>query len=607
MTVVHARRSAGVSGTAWLGAVLVALALAGCGADAPTDPGDPGAGPAGVPAALAFITDPGDAVAGEPLATAIRVEVRDADGARVGDAEIAITLALASSPEGAALEGTTTVTSTSGVAAFSGLFLEKAAAGYTLAATASELASATSAPFTVAPAAPAELVLLTEPGTAEGQVPFDPAIEVAIVDAFGNVVTDATDDVSIALSVTPTGEALGGTTTVAAAGGVARFDDLTLARPGDGFVLEATSGDLPAVASVAFSVRTPFVQTSAAVSGTHTCGITSAGYAYCWGYNSNGQLGDGTERPSDVPTPVAGGLRFTQVDVAGFHTCGLTPDGAAYCWGYNANGQLGDGSSEDRAAPAPVVGGLRFALVSVGESHSCGLTADGSAHCWGSDQHGQRGDGDSGLSGLEPRPVAGGLTFSRLNAGSRHTCAVATDDAAYCWGANIYGELGVGGTTARDVPTPVAGGLRFAQLSAGNTHTCGVTTDGFGYCWGENRSGRLGDGTTEPREVPARVDTGLTFAGISAGSAHTCAVTAGDIAYCWGHNSTGSVGDGSTTERVVPTPVAGGLSFSSVEAGNAHACGIVIGSGAYCWGTNWTGQLGDGTNVDRLVPTRVVQ
>jgi hypothetical protein len=86
------------------------------------------------------------------------------------------------------------------------------------------------------------------------------------------------------------------------------------------------------------------------------------------------------------------------------------------------------------------------------------------------------------------------LVVRQVNVGRLHTCLVATDNRAYCWGWNAMGQIG-DGTTSFDRPTPtlVAGGLSFRQISAGQYHTCGVTTANRAYCWGA--------GTTTASEI----------------------------------------------------------------------------------------------------------
>jgi len=131
----------------------------------------------------------------------------------------------------------------------------------------------------------------------------------------------------------------------------------------------------------------------------HTCGVTAAGVAYCWGDNMKGQLGDGTTTARPTPTLVSApsGVSFTNLSAGWEHNCGLTVEGIVYCWGANADGQLGDSTiTWGRPAPAPVVApaGIRFATLSAGRNYNCGLTADGSAYCWGSNDIGKLGNGE---------------------------------------------------------------------------------------------------------------------------------------------------------------------------------------------------------------------
>ena len=156
--------------------------------------------------------------------------------------------------------------------------------------------------------------------------------------------------------------------------------------------------------------------------GLHTCELTNAGAAYCWGRNDSGQLGDGSFTNRATPVAVVGGLRFSALAAGGSHTCGLTSSGAAYCWGYNSEGELGNGSTTASATPVAVAGGLSFSALAPGVYHTCGLTSAGAAYCWGSN------------NGSIPVAVSGGLSFSALAAGALHTCGLTSAGAAYCWG-----------------------------------------------------------------------------------------------------------------------------------------------------------------------------
>lgn len=197
-------------------------------------------------------------------------------------------------------------------------------------------------------------------------------------------------------------------------------------------------------------------------------------------------------------------LVFARVSAGGSHSCGVTTGGAAYCWGDNRFNQLGDGSTAiNSLTPVPVAGGLTFATVSAGDAHSCGLTTGGAAYCWGRNTAGELGNGTNTGSTV-PVPVSGGLTFTAVsagfdfapaNAGAAHSCGVRTGGAAYCWGGNARGQLGSGSTTSSSVPVLVSGALTFAAVSAGDGFTCGRTTNGAAYCWGSNGLSELGTGS----------------------------------------------------------------------------------------------------------------
>ena len=164
----------------------------------------------------------------------------------------------------------------------------------------------------------------------------------------------------------------------------------------------------------------------------HTCALNEEGEAYCWGDNERGQLGNGSGgfgeedlSPHPTPSPVTGAPAFVSMTAGpGRHTCGLTGAGAAYCWGENSFGALGDGSTGDRAAPVAVSGGLAFQQVTAGGfiGHTCGLISGGTAYCWGENSVGQVGD-NSTNDRLVPSAVSGGLSFTILDAGFRHPAA----------------------------------------------------------------------------------------------------------------------------------------------------------------------------------------
>jgi alpha-tubulin suppressor-like RCC1 family protein len=212
-----------------------------------------------------------------------------------------------------------------------------------------------------------------------------------------------------------------------------------------------------------------------------------------------------------VPAPITGTFTFTSIASGAYHSCGLTETGAAYCWGRNNRGQLGDGTSgTDRGAPVPVSGGLAFVALVGGAEHTCGIATNGAAYCWGYNAFGQLGNASVPrfTSALTPVLVDGGHTFASLGTGDSHTCGVTASGSGYCWGWNQNGQLGDGSTeSSRGSPAPVAGGLQFTAIVGGRDHSCGLTTTGSAWCWGWTDQGRVGD------EFIRAVAGGLTFRG----------------------------------------------------------------------------------------------
>ena len=245
-------------------------------------------------------------------------------------------------------------------------------------------------------------------------------------------------------------------------------------------------------------------------------------------------------------------------------------------------------------------GSLSFTQVSTAGSNACGVTVSGVVYCWGGNLFGQLGVGSTSVMQLTPVPLVGGLTFSSVSAGGSHTCGVTTTGGSYSWGSNRFGELGATtnetclSSPCSTSPALVFGGLTFKSVSAGGGRTCAITADGEAYCWGSNSGGQLGTGDVMDRSAPAKVAGGLSFAAVSPGGTHTCGVTLSGAAYCWGRNDFGQLGDGSNLPRTTPVLVSGGLSFMSVTLGTNHSCGLTPAGVGYCWGRDTRGQLGVG-------------
>lgn len=302
----------------------------------------------------------------------------------------------------------------------------------------------------------------------------------------------------------------------------------------------------------------------------------------------------------------AEGPELVAISAGGDHTCALDRSGAAFCWGSNASGQLGIGVRDTlpRTSPVPVAGGPPFRAIAAGGAHTCALADDGAAYCWGDDGHGQLGSGSGGGDpSAVPRPVGGELRFRLLTAGGLHTCGLTVEGRAYCWGSNSLGELGTGSSDGSDAPVSVAGGPTFTHLDAGTHHTCGVTADGAVHCWGYDRFGQIGPGA--PGETCGRLPCARSPVRVplppvevlDAGGLHTCAVSVDGRTRCWGANLSGELGSGGSALEAIhrsPLAVDGAPVLESLALGEHHSCGLGAEGEAYCWGGGGHGQVGGG-------------
>ena len=232
--------------------------------------------------------------------------------------------------------------------------------------------------------------------------------------------------------------------------------------------------------------------------------------------------------------------------------------------------------------------------------------SDGKVNCWGMDVSGQLGDGGTATAGLAaPATVLGIDNATAVAAGDGFSCALLADGAIECWGSNNGGQLGDGGYDDSSVPVQVKGISHSVAISAGGIHTCAIASGGAVYCWGTYQ-GPQSDPSRDDGNQPRQV-TGISGATmIATAIGNTCAIVSNGAVECWGYNDSGELGLGTTGDFTSkPRMIPGLAGVVAIAAGDEFECAIVEAGAVKCWGLNNAGQLGNGTNNDSWRPVPV--
>ena len=340
--------------------------------------------------------------------------------------------------------------------------------------------------------------------------------------------------------------------------------------------------------------------------GQFTCARTVGGDVWCWGSNTQGQLGNGSTLTYIVPSKVIGISNATDISAGFGHACAALENGEVRCWGGNTWGQLGDGTTTGSLATT-VAGLTDVVQVAAGTAHTCGLNASGRVYCWGQGTFGQLGNGEA-KSYSTPVEVQGIQSASQITSGGHHSCAVFGGGFLSCWGYNASGQLGNVSVDGLEVePAPVFDQTNVVMVDAYGDTTCAVSAAGELSCWGSNNSAKLGIVAQDvPGSlVPVLINGMGEAVSVVVGEQHVCALLSFEgYVSCWGVND--FIVETQGEDAAKPTHISGLSEALFITSGQQHMCALHEEGEVSCWGTNINGQLGNGGKTSSYDPTSVV-
>lgn len=366
-----------------------------------------------------------------------------------------------------------------------------------------------------------------------------------------------------------------------------------------------------------------------AVGGTHACAIDVNGAVKCWGDNTYGQLGDGTQIHRAEPVQVVGfGYGAKAIALGNEHSCAIDAAGGVKCWG--RGGYLGADSFSNSAIPVDVVGHKTgVAAIRAGAGGTCAIKEMGNLSCWSPINAGPTPSLPSapyGFGGVKDvavgaekacaidlggavwcfaLPAGKGIATAGIASGAKSiagggatTCVIVDGGELKCWGENKFGQLGLGNASPSPTTTPTtvpgfgAGTYAVAVGDSGG-HVCAINSAGKLFCWGRNYLGQLGDGLQVDKSSPTQVvGSGGGTAKVQVGPNSTCSVGANGEIKCWGSNLLGKLGRGGIAFALPEQVVGLGAPIAKISAKNRHTCAVAINGEIYCWGGDGYGATG---------------
>jgi uncharacterized repeat protein (TIGR02543 family) len=379
--------------------------------------------------------------------------------------------------------------------------------------------------------------------------------------------------------------------------------------------------------------------------------LTAQGKVYVWGYNNDGQLGNGTTETIYFPIQITSTFslsesdKIVQIELGFTHGAALSESGQLFLWGANWDSRLGDGTTIERNRAVNITGNFELGVdeviskIILGSFHSAAITSEGRLFMWGNNQLGSVGVGDDKLFVEIPIDISSLLGLAQdekilqVSLGDRHSSVLTTNGRLIVWGENRSGQLANGNTTTSFVPIDVTNSFGFTddekiiQISNSNSSHSGVLTSaGRVLTWGYNYSGQLGNGTfsefEDPNALPNDITSNFNLTAnesiiyINMNASNSSAYTSSGRVFTWGWDGYNQLGRATNTIGArgssIPVDITDIFHFVNGEAitqiiVDSHTLVLTSLGGVYSWGYNNNGQLGNGTTSIVLSPIPIVQ
>jgi alpha-tubulin suppressor-like RCC1 family protein len=343
-----------------------------------------------------------------------------------------------------------------------------------------------------------------------------------------------------------------------------------------------------------------------ATGDNHTIAVVSDGTIRSWGYNRNGQLGNGNTNNLYIPTAISNITGVKQFAAGNCYVLAIMNDGTVKAWGLNNYGQLGLGDTTERHTPTTIPNLIGVKQIAANSISSYALMNDGTVKSWGNNDCGQLGNGNQTQTNLTTPTTIPNLTgVIQIFVGNQQAFALMNDGTVRAWGYNANGLLGNGNSNSLLSPTNIPNLSGIKQLVTSSTHSLALLNDGTVKAWGWNLYGQIGIGSASDSTYPPTLVPNLTgVKQIGMGGGCSFALINDGTVKSWGYNGNGQLGNGGATSYT-PTLISGLTGVKQLICGSSHTLVMLNNGSLMAWGNNSYGQLGLGDTTQRNVPTLV--